>query len=49
MTRERGLDGDRTGDEAPNARRRRTNVLYALNRDDLTCQPDSPPLTESAA
>jgi transposase len=29
--------------------RRRTNVLYALIRDNRTWQPDSPPLTESAA
>jgi transposase len=29
--------------------RRRTNVLYALIRDKRTWQPDSPPITESAA
>lgn len=29
--------------------RRRTNVLYALIRDNRTWQPDSPPITESAA
>jgi transposase len=29
--------------------RRRTNVLYALIRDNRTWQPDSPPLTKSAA
>jgi transposase len=29
--------------------RRRTNVLYALIRDNRTWQPDSPPTTESAA
>jgi transposase len=29
--------------------RRRTNVLHALIRDNRTWQPDSPPLTESAA
>lgn len=29
--------------------RRRTNVLYALIRDHRTWQPDSPPITESAA
>ncbi len=29
--------------------RRRTNVLYALIRDDRTWQPDSPPITKSAA
>ncbi|OKH76734.1 transposase [Mycobacterium sp. SWH-M3] len=29
--------------------RRRTNVLYALIRDNRTWQPDSPPITQSAA
>jgi transposase len=29
--------------------RRRTNVLYSLIRDNRTWQPDSPPITESAA
>jgi hypothetical protein len=29
--------------------RRRTNVLYALIRDNRTWQPDSPQITESAA
>ncbi|BBY37242.1 hypothetical protein MMAN_13760 [Mycobacterium mantenii] len=29
--------------------RRRTNVLYALIPDHRTWQPDSPPITESAA
>ncbi|MCB0942223.1 MAG: IS110 family transposase, partial [Mycobacterium sp.] len=29
--------------------RRRTNVLYALIRDNRTWQPDSPPITKSAA
>ena len=29
--------------------RRRTNVLYALIRDNRTWQPDSPPMTQSAA
>jgi transposase len=29
--------------------RRRTNVLYALIRDNRTWQPDSPPITEAAA
>ncbi|MGV0785281.1 transposase, partial [Mycolicibacterium sp. XJ775] len=29
--------------------RRRANVLYALIRDNRTWQPDSPPITQSAA
>jgi hypothetical protein len=29
--------------------RRRTNVLYALIRDNRTWQPDSPPITTTAA
>jgi hypothetical protein len=33
----------------PPSARRRTNVLYALIRDNRTWQPDSPQITESAA